>query len=163
MKNINLFSNNYINLLFPYYIEYLHDIIGVVKSNKEKINFKEIKEETINIIKKMLEYDILFVIDFDNLKSGKKIPISNYSIPDIIKDIDEKWTKDTQFPDFYSIVFFGYNRWYVDGLEKIATNHSIIWKHDILRYASTNNRIYWRTFVEKKIGDLKEWIETNKP
>lgn len=142
MKKINPFSDSYIDLLCPFYIEYLWAITSLLKQNKEE---KQIKEKSLFIIAKLLDLKVIYI--GNEWTTDKTILKWNLPFKEIIEKIDEMWFKDAQFPDFYEMIFIGYEEWYIKALEKKGLS-------------SAKN---WKEFVNQNVGDLEKWIEENKP
>jgi len=143
--NVNESFQKYPYLFFPYQIEYLFDIYSVV--NKPDLTFDELKSKSIEVLKLLFEFDILYI-----LGAGDEEIINEKSIDKIIQYVDHKWTINTQFPEIYDILFFGYNDWYVNAFKKLG--------FDVIRGESTG--ITWLEFIEN-IDDFEKWINENKP
>lgn len=129
----------------PYRIELLFDFFGKFKVSTQDNNYdRESKNKILNAVSILLEQKIIF--------AGKWIDVNNFekwdmTIPKIVLQIDNLWKNNTEFPDFYNMVWFGYQSWYIEGLNRLG-------------FERTRN---WETFVREKIGDLEQWIEENKP
>lgn len=141
MKEVNLFNENYIDLLCPYYVEYLWSITSKLEENNET----NIREKTLEIISQLLDLQIVYVGDeWLDPTTLKKWELSNEAIIDRIK---KKWFIGAQFPDLYEIAAFGYKEWYINSLAK----------------ADFQKAKNWKTFVSTNIGDLESWIQFNRP
>lgn len=66
----------------------------------------------------------------------------------LVEKINNIWSEDTDFQDFYNMVWFGYQDWYLKALKKEGFE---------------KEKSSWNDFVKNNLGDLKKWIEENKP
>jgi hypothetical protein len=140
----NLFTNDYVDLLSPETFEFLNLLIGQLGYNREDYNDPEVKKEVLNLIKIILDLDIITVHKWmDDLT----LLSEHMTTDEIVKKIDRLWMKSIEYPDFYKIALFGPKDWYKNKLEKMG-------------FTPTTN---WKTFVATKIGDLEKWIEYNRP
>ncbi len=142
--NIDLFDDKYIDLLCPNGIEYIWGVymhLDISDKDASKPNNKKI---VLDVIETLMNYGVLYVYEW------YKKPELNHqklTIKETIDFIDEIWAKNSNYPDLYSMMYFGSPHWYVN-------------KTGELGFTMTTN---WRTFVHDKIGDLEKWIEENKP
>ncbi|WP_299066126.1 hypothetical protein [uncultured Polaribacter sp.] len=140
MECINIFENKYSFAIIPEIVEYLPHLFHIEKHEDTSI----LKERTLNILKKVLELDILKVSEWiAKPELNDKFLTTN----EIIKYIDEIWFENAQFPDFYAMVIFESTDWYKSKMNKLGLT------------PTTN----WDLFVKNKIGNLEKWIKENKP
>lgn len=143
----NIFTKN-LNLLAPCSNEYLFNYIYLLGYTDEDLrnsqNYNNIKYEVIEVLKQLF---IIEVIEVQNWCNNSELNNKYLTIEDTIKNIDKIWFEGATFPDFYQMVLFGTPKWYTDKLWELGITHT------------TN----WENFVSDKIGDLKQWIEDNKP
>ena len=139
----------YLNLYCPLSTEHLWDFIAEVL-DKNKIEFgsfknKSLKKEVLEIISKLLNDNLIYVgNEWLNQSTIKRWNLSN---EEIIKKIDEIWFESAEYPDFFNMIWFGFEDWYKNKIKNLGMT----------------NTINWETFVNYKIGDLEKWIEENKP
>jgi len=139
----------YLNLYCPLHTEHLWDFIAEVLDKKnipyEGSKKKNLKNEVLEIISKLLDYNLIYIgnewLDQSTIKKWK---LSN---EEIIKKIDDIWFESAEYPDFFNMIWFGFEDWYKNKIK-------------ILGMTDTTN---WETFVNYKIGDLEQWIEENRP
>lgn len=127
----------------PHYIELLFDFFGEFDISTNDRYTPEKKRKVLNTVSELLSNKIIYIGNIEN----KKIKRWSLSNEDILKKIDVLWHERTDFEEFYDMVWFGYENWYIEKLEQIGLS----------------NNIDWKIFVETKIGDLEKWIEQNKP
>jgi len=145
MIKINIFDPEYIEFLCPYWHETVWDIIGSVKDKDSTLKKNEIKVVVLNILFQLLENKLIFIINNFN---DDKIPIKlNLSPQDSINYVDNIWKESFDYPEYYSLNFYGFEKWYVNPLIKLGLEHT------------TN----WQNFVHNNIGDIEKWIKENKP
>ena len=135
-KNINLFS--------PYSNELLYDYIYSLEYTDEASKDWKARHVVLSVLKTLFELDVIYVYKWYNQPELKN---KKLTINETIIKIDDIWFENAIYPDFYNMVMFGSQKWYVDALEKIGMTHT------------TN----WENFVKEKIGDLEQWIERNRP
>tara|TARA_B110000967_G_scaffold121007_1_gene123644 strand:+ start:2046 stop:2477 length:432 start_codon:yes stop_codon:yes gene_type:complete len=142
MKTINLFDEEYINVLCPSDNEYLWNIFNHFGYDND--NNPDIKKQTLRALKIMLDLDIIFVAKWF---AKPELENCNLEPNEIIKHINEIWFDGAIFPDFYGMVMFNSKDWYKDKLENKGFTPFVNWKN----------------FTKEEIGDLEKWIEENKP
>lgn len=127
----------------PYYIELLFDFFGEfnIKTNEKYTSEK--KKKVLSAISELLSNEIIFVGKIEN----DVINRWNFSNNEIIKKIDNLWMEETDYAEFYNMVWFGYENWYIEKMEKLG-------------FKNEND---WNIFVKTVIGDLELWIKENKP
>lgn len=127
----------------PNYIEFLFDFFGDhnIKTDN-RYNHVE-KEKVLNDIFELLNDKIIYVSKIQN----KDFDRLNFSNDEIINKIDSLWSEKTKFQEFYDMILFGYEKWYINKLKDLGIEDSIDWER----------------FVNDKIGDLEKWIKKNKP
>lgn len=145
---INIFDKKYVDLFYPYHNEILWEIADEIGYNNDYTN-PNAKKETLNVLKQMLDLDIINILCW---VTKPELENKNLTNKEIIKEIDKMWVKETDYPDFYSIVIFGLPKWYKEGLEALG-----------LSEMPTKDELSWEYFVEYKIGNLEGWIEKNRP
>lgn len=134
------------NLKFycPYYIELLFDYFGEFKIKTNERYTKDNKDKVLNSILEMLTNKVIFVSE----KKKSEFVKWNDSNKIIIERINSMWTENANFSDFYEMVWFGYEDWYINALKKEGYR---------------KEKYSWNDFVKTKIGDLEKWIDENKP
>ena len=128
----------------PHYIEYLFDFFGKYQIKTNKKYTQENKEKVLNSILTLLNQRIIFVGNWIDNNNFKRWNLSN---KEIIEKINSLWLEGTEYPELYNIVYFNYEEWYIDELEKLGFNEN-------------SN---WDTFIKENIGNLEKWIEENRP
>lgn len=128
----------------PHSIELLFDFFGKFDIKTNEPYDKNKKQLVFNAINELLIQNIIIVGSIDD---GKNFMHWNIENEDVLNKIEQKWKGNTEFPDFYNIVWFKYQKWYLDKLNDMG-------------FKSTTN---WNSFIETEIGDLEDWIKTNKP
>ena len=144
MISKNIFKNEYINLFCPNSNEYLFDYIYI-------LGFKDIDSKNWKsrlVVLSVIEYLFkLKIINIYNWPNNPELDKKKMTIKEIIVTIDNLWDYNATFPDFYGIVIFGSQNWYVEALKKNGLSQTINWEN----------------FVKNKIENLENWIEENKP
>lgn len=130
----------------PHSIELLFDFFSKLGIDINREHTKRDKKKVLKVIDALLKQKIIHVYSIDKEfdDSLKRFEITN---KEILKRIDEMWFEGAKFPDFYNMVWFGYEKWYIDALNDLGMP----------------NFENWESFVKQKIGDLEQWIEENKP
>jgi len=135
--------NNY-SFYIPNNIELIFDFFGDLAIKPNKPYSKKEKYEVLQWVGKLLKSEILYAGEYDNEKKFKKW---NLPINEIIQKIECEWNEDLEFPEFYNLVWFSYQKWYIEALKKRGLTETKDW----------NN------FIKNEIGDLEKWIKENKP
>ncbi|MBE7696405.1 hypothetical protein [Tenacibaculum finnmarkense] len=141
MENINIFEEKYSFAVTSEIVEYLPHLFYIEDHEDQSI----LKNRTLHILKKVLDLDILEVIEWI---AKPELENKNLTTDEIIKHIDEIWFEGAEFPDFYAMVEFGSTKWYKSKLNELGLTHDIT---------------DWDLFVRNKIGDLEKWIKENRP
>jgi len=143
MISNDIFKGKTINLFAPNSNEYLYDYIYLLEYKDEDANNWKSRLVILSVLKYLLKLKIIYIYSWcdENLND------ENRSIDEIISQINIKWKKNTIFPDYYNIVMFGTQNWYIEKLTKLGMTNT------------TN----WETFVKDNIGNLEKWIEENRP
>lgn len=139
-----LFTDEYLDLLCPYNIEFLFDLIGYLNIPQEAYFDDSTKKVTLNTLDILLEMKIV-QIDHWPSKTSLNGQILNSS--DILREIKSLWNSSSKFEDFYSIVCIAPSEWYLKELER----------------KGLKNTSQWKGFVQSKIGNLNQWIQENTP
>lgn len=92
-------------------IEYIHDIIWEFHYNDENLDNPGTKSDVLNVIRFLLELEIIFVF---RCEKNLSLKLDNINIGSIIDFIDDKWKLGSKYPEFYPIIMFGTRKWYVD-------------------------------------------------
>lgn len=145
MIKIDIYSNDFIDILCPFNIESLWDIIAKIKDERPKIKYEPLKKNVLNIVAYLLDEKLIFLID--HITNDKKFIKSDLSNQEVMKMIDIKWESNIEFGELYTLAWFKFEDWYRNALVKKGLTYT------------TN----WKNFVKNEIGDLKEWININKP
>ncbi|MBD3862761.1 hypothetical protein [Olleya marilimosa] len=132
------------NLYCPYTIELLFDFFNEFNIKTNEKYTQQIKDKVLDTILEMLNNKVIFVSEKN--KNGFVIWDEPKEI--IVERINNMWSENTNFQDFYNMVWFGYENWYIEALKKEGFEQE---------------KIVWTNFIEKDIGDLQKWIEANKP
>lgn len=127
----------------PYRIEYLFDFFNSLGIKIDETYTKSKKEKVLETIATLLEQKIIIAGGF---KNGEFIRW-NESTAQIVNKIENNWKSNTEFSDFYKIVWFSYEKWYVNALEEFG-----------LKSAKD-----WDIFIDQNFKDFEGWIEENKP
>ncbi len=130
-------------LYCPFAVELLFDFFGEFEIRTNETYTTEKKKKVLSKIRQMLDKEILFLSERKNDKFIKW----NFSTDEAIRRLENLWNDDTQFSDFYNMVWFGYQEWYIDKLHSLG-------------FKKAEN---WNDFLNEKIGDLEQWIEENRP
>ena len=133
----------FLSVASPFGTENLWHIISKIREsdNSKNIEFNVLKSYTLDILNTMIDYDMIsicFAFENETIKSEE------YS--DLVKRIENTWIQETDFSDLYTMVWFKFNDWYVDGLKKEGLSESTDWN-----------------MFTKKIGNLENWMEKNRP
>lgn len=129
----------------PFTIELLFDFFGKYDIKINDNYTRDSKEKVLKAISILLEQKIIFV---GNWSDNKEFIIWELSNSEILLQIDLLWKKDIKFHEFYNLVWFGYQKWYIDGLNNKGFG---------------KEKISWNIFIEERLGNLELWIEENKP
>jgi hypothetical protein len=130
-------------LYCPHTVELLFDFFGEFGIKTNETYSIEKKKKVLSKIHQMLDEEILFV----SKKKDNEFIRWNYPNEKIINRIDELWTETLNFSEFYNMIWFGYQEWYLEKLNILG-----------VQYAKN-----WDEFINQKIGDLEKWINKNKP
>lgn len=144
MNDSILFKTKNINLFCPWTNEYLFDYIYTLGYADKDLPDWRIKIVVLSTVKILLSYNIVNIykwIDNNQLSS------QNLTTDEIILEIDKIWFESATYEDFFKMVMFGTPEWYTNKLKEIGMTET------------TN----WQVFVNENIGDLKKWIEENRP
>lgn len=144
MTDIDLFNKKFINTLSPYYLEYLWDLISVLGFKNSEVNEESTKKSVLKAIQIMLN---LKVLKISNWIKEPELNKKRLSINETLENIDRIWFKGANYQDFYDMIMFENQKWYIESLEKAGMN------------PTTN----WKKFVKENIGNLEKWINENKP
>ena len=139
-----IFYEENISLFAPSSNEFLYNFIYQLGYKDEDANDWKARFIVLSVIKELFELRVLSVHSWCN---DEKLNNENLSIDEIINRIDYLWKKNTKYPDYYNMLVFGTQKWYIDKLRSLGMT----------------NTTDWNSFVEKKIGNLEKWIELNKP
>ena len=131
----------------PYVIELLFDFFHELNIKLNKKCSREEKKAVLKVVETMLTQKVIYACSNDNKLDGA-LRKWNLSDTEIVNKIDEIWFEGAKFPNFYDMVWFEYQDWYIKALEKKGF---------------VNNITNWESFVKNKIGNLEKWIEENKP
>lgn len=132
------------NFYIPNKIELLFDFFGDLDIKISKPYSKDKRENVLKWVRKLLEKNVLYAGEFNREKKFEKW---NLPVNQIILKINSEWGENIDFPEFYNLVWFSYQKWYLEKLKDLGYNESIDWN--------------W--FVKNKIGNLEQWIEENRP
>lgn len=135
---------NEMNFYMPYKVEFLFDFFSDFEIKLNEPYTLEKKNKVLKFIRILLENKIIYAGSYIDNKTFKKwdSPINK-----IIEDIFLNWKENLDYSDFYNIVLFRYESWYIEALKR----------------EGYNDLVDWNWFIEEKIGDLKKWIEKNRP
>ena len=146
IKSSYLYIDSRVDIFCPMYNEYLWDIISIIKNDNKYISDSLLKEFTLSYINEMLSKDLIYIGSEWN--KNKRLIKWIKPIEQTINDIAKMWFEGADFGDFYGMVWFGYEDWYLEAL-----------KNEGFR----NKKMLWKDFVKNNIGDLEQWIEKNRP
>ena len=144
MTRKEIFKEVNVNLFSPCSNEFLFDFIYLLGYTDKEINDKKIKEDVLSTLEILFNLKIIFIYKWFK---ESELNDRDLSIGETIAHINRIWFKGATYPDFYNMVMFGSQKWYVDKLWDMGMSHTTNWK--------------W--FVENKIGNLEKWIEENRP
>lgn len=131
------------SIISPFSKECLWHIYSTISNNEQskELSFNELKEVTLFLFKKMMDYDLISIVFAFRTEA---VPKKDYS--KLIEKLDLVWTEKTEFIELYTMVWFEYNDWYVSGLKK----------------EGLTEETDWEIFV-KRIGNFQKWIEEHRP
>ena len=148
MKEIDIFSEKYSDF-FSYddeTIDYLNKIGNTLNYTEEDLKYPKARKEVLDVIRELLKLGIIEVKhwgeDHDLIQKLK------LNTDQTLVFLEEVWPKNLEYPDYFGFITLGYKKWYMK-------------KMDELGYVQFNTD--WKSFVKEKIGDLKQWIEKNRP
>lgn len=133
------------NLYCPGATENLWDVICHLDTRNANIFKKSVKETALESLKLMLDQNVIYI---GNEWVGKH-HLKRWKLPntEIIEIINKKWTEGISFDNLYILAWIDFEGWYLSKLKELG-------------FTEITN---WEQFVKNEIGDLKKWIEENKP
>lgn len=142
----HLYIDSRIDIFCPSYNEYLWDIISIIKNDNKYISDELLRKFTLSYINEMITKDIIYI----GSEWDKEKRLIKWVKPkeQIMNDINKMWFKNATYPDFLEMIWFGYEEWYAKKLNSLGFG---------------KDNTLWRDFVTKKIGNLEQWIEENRP
>ena len=142
MRKEDIYKN--VNLFAPHSFEYIHMLLNQLKYTSKEYDKKSVREDAIDALKLLFEIEILSIYQWVNNSELNKTKLSKL---EILSKIESLWLTRSRQDDFYDIVIFGSQEWYIEELKDLGLTHTTDWK--------------W--FVENKIGNLEDWIKKNRP
>jgi hypothetical protein len=148
MKELNSLLKSNIYLTCPDPFEFLPELLSMVghsNFNEYNLNKKlKARDEALNVIRILAELGILIVYEWYTMPELNNIKLST---KDMLMHLDKVWFKEAKEADFYNMVIFGSPNWYLEKTKDMGLTITTDWK----------------IFVKKRIGDLEDWIEKNRP
>lgn len=139
-----LFDNRHIDVFSPYDgVEYIYSILQ--NTGHHDFTTRKAREHGLAVIGGLFDLELIEVFSWGDYQ--KLFYNLNLDRNQIVKLIDNIWFIGADYSDFIGMPMFKHKDWYIKALEKLGMTHTTDWK----------------TFVEKKIGNLEKWIEENRP
>lgn len=143
MKNQKKIKEN-LSYFCPYSFEFINHLIGLLGYSQNKYDEINTREKVFEVLTELFNLNIIYVFSwFDKPELEEK----KMNVSEILKEIDKAWFFGAKYPDFYSMIMFGYSKWYVDALTELGFD----------------NTVNWKIFVQENIGDIKEWAKEKQP
>tara|TARA_R100001377_G_C3142603_1_gene93263 strand:+ start:199 stop:648 length:450 start_codon:yes stop_codon:yes gene_type:complete len=147
MIKSDIFKNIYIDILHPFHLENLWQLVKYVENKTNNLKPNELKEITLKILTFLLNEKLIYILE-NNFMYNKDFKRTHLSNTLIMQSINEKWTSSISDDDLYNLAWFKFEDWYINKLSEKGLN---IYTMD------------WNKFLEDNIGDLEQWINHNRP